>query len=227
MSKPSTQKVKHFKKPSSTDMQRQQICDLAARIIHEEGIRDFQKAKLRACDALHFKSNSYLPTNEEIQHALENRISLFESIEVKQTPFKLTQLQIAGDMLAILNDYQARLTGHLLLGFRLKHSPIEIHCFCNTAELVCDELNWRGISAHLVEKRYRYQNTDYVNVPLVICQFDNQDIEISIFKEKELHRSPICPNNGKPFQRVSLRQLTNQHPNLLTGLHHTQLEEIE
>ena len=200
---------KHSKNPSFIELQRQQICDAAARIIYEDGIRDYQKAKLRACDSLHIKSNTFLPTNEEIEHAVHRRIELFESNQ--QNIDSQTQLDIARDLLTILSNYQPRVTQSLVISMKLKNNPLEIHAFSDSAELVCDELNWRGISSFIVEKRYRYSNSQYSNVPLIICQLDNFDIEISVFKEKELHRSPVCPTNGKKYQRISLKELNLQY----------------
>ena len=205
MNKQTFQKTKKSKKSTFAELQRQQICDLAARIIHEDGIRDYHKAKLRACDTLGIKTNSFLPTNEEIQFALENRIKLFDSKNLESSP--ISQLSIAKDLLNILQDYQPRLTGLLLNGMKLKNSPIEIHAFSNSAEMICEELNWRGLSAFIIEKRFRYSNNQYVNVPLIVCHLDEQDIEISVFTERELHRAPICPRNGRPFERKSLKQL--------------------
>ena len=192
----------------SIELQRQQICDAAARIIYEDGIRDYQKAKLRACESLHLKSNTFLPTNEEIEHAVHRRIALFEGND-RSIPSK-THLATARDILTILSSYQPRVTQTLTTSMLLKNNPLEIHAFSDSAELVFDELCWRGISSSIIEKRYRYTNSQYVNVPLIICQLDDCDIEISIFKEKELHRAPVCPTNGKVYQRISLKQLEQQ-----------------
>ena len=199
-------KPKKQASPSSFfELQRQQICDVAARIIQEDGIRDYHKAKLRACESLHLKSNTFLPTNEEIELVVQNRLKLFE---VGNTDHQHHQLNIAIDALEILINYQPRLTGNLINGINLKNQPIEIHAFTSSIELITDELNWRGIDNFVVEKRYRYANKEFSNVPLVICQLDNFDIEISVFKEKELHRSPICPTNGRTYKRLSLKQIT-------------------
>ncbi len=191
--------------PNSFEFQRQQICELAARIIHEDGIRDYHKAKLRACESLHLKSNTFLPTNEEIEFALQKRLQLFEPSTCGQS--NNAQMGSAIDMLEILSDFQPRVTGNLINGIALEKLPIEIHVFSKSVELVTDELNWRGISNFVIEKRYRYSNNKYANVPLIICQLDQRDIEISVFNERELHRSPICPTNGKIYKRLSLKQL--------------------
>lgn len=196
---------KHSKNSYAIELQRQKICDAAARIIYEDGIRDYQKAKQRACESLHIKTNAYLPTNEEIEHALHKRIELFETNDKKLASQK--QLTIARDVLTILSNYQPRVTQTLLTSTKLKNNPLEIHAFSDSPEPVCDELNWRGISSVLVEKRYRYSNSQYVHVPLIVCKLEDCDIEISVFREKELHRLPVCPTNGKTYQRISLKQL--------------------
>ena len=209
-SKKKTGNTKHSKNASFIELQRQQICDAAARIIYEDGIRDYQKAKQRACDSLHIKSNAYLPTNEEIEHAVHRRIDLFETAQ--SNTVVQSRHSIAKDVLTILSNYQPRVTQSLATSMKLKNNPLEVHTFCDSAELVCDDLNWRGISSFIVEKRYRYLNAQYVNVPLIICELNDCDIEISVFKEKELHRSPLCPTNGKAYQRISLKQLLSEEP---------------
>ena len=60
--KSTSKKRHHHKHSTAIEFQRQQICDTAARIIYEDGIRDYHKAKLRACETLHLKSNTQLPT---------------------------------------------------------------------------------------------------------------------------------------------------------------------
>ena len=205
ISKKTNHSSKHVKSSPNIELQRQQICDAAARIIYEDGIRDYHKAKLRACESLHIKSNAFLPTNEEIEHAVHRRIELFDT---DQHHFKAQkQLTTARDILTILCNYQPRVTQALATSIKLKNNPLEIHVFSDSAELVSDDLHWRGISSFIVEKRYRYANSQYVNVPLIICQLDDCDIEISVFNEKELHRAPVCPTNGKAYQRISLKQL--------------------
>ena len=208
VSKKKLNNSKYSKNASFFEVQRQQICDAAARIIYEDGIRDYQKAKQRACDSLHIKSNTSLPTNAEIEQAVHRRVELFEAAD--SNTGSQTQLKTARDILTILSTYQPRVTQSLVTSIKLKNSPLEIHTFSDSAELVCDELNWRGISSFIAEKRYRYSNAQYVNVPLIICQLDDFDIEISVFKEKELHRSPLCPTNGKAYQRISLKQLIEE-----------------
>ena len=198
-------KSKRMKKHQTHDLQRQQICDTAARIIHEDGIRDYHKAKIRACQTLHIKTNALLPTNEEIELAVKRRVQLFTR---PTGPDKLQiQLSVAADMLNILHAYHPRATGTLFSGIQLKNMPVEIHAFSNSAELIIEELNWRGITSRLVEKRYRHTNAQYEHVPLITCRLDDVDIEISVFEDKALHRSPVCPTNGKVYKRVSLSEL--------------------
>ncbi len=208
-------KKKRSKKKAVTspffELQRQQICDAAARIIQEDGIRDYHKAKLRACETLHLKSNTFLPTNEEIELAVKNRLKLFETENSEKT--QNDKLMFATILLEILANFHPRLTGNLIQGINLKNQPVEIHAFSKSIELITDELDWRGISNFVVEKRYRYSNNEYINVPLIVCHLDEHDVEISVFKEKELHRSPICPTNGRVYKRISLRQLRQQRSN--------------
>lgn len=187
------------------DLQRQQICDLAARLVFEDGIRDYQKAKHRACDILGIRGNTFLPANEEIELALQTRQRLFGSETGEEK--SMQQLDAARNILQILRAYQARLSGSLAEGRIMRDLPIEIHAFCNAIELVCDELNWRGIPTWTSEKRYRYSNQSYTRVPLIACEFDDNSVEVSIFGEKELHRLPICPTNGRAYKRISLDRL--------------------
>lgn len=203
------QSARNSKPAAAFELQRQQICDAAARIIHEDGIRDYQKAKLRACDALQISSKGFLPTNEEIEHAVHRRIALFDCGYHQVIAEK--QLATARDILSILSSYQPRVTQALATSLKLKHCPLEIHAFCDSAELVYHELQWRGIAGFMVEKRYRYSNSQYANVPLIVCQLDNCDIEISVFNEKELHRAPVCPTNGRTYERISLKQLDQKN----------------
>lgn len=187
------------------ELQRKQICELAARLVQEDSIRDYQKAKHRACDVLGIRGDTFLPSNREIEQALIQRRRLFET--GPSATGRESLLDTIKDILRILGLYHARLSGLLADGIVLSGMPIEIHAFCNATVLVQNELDWRGIPNWSAEKRYRFTNQTYSIVPLFICELDSNELEISVFGEKELHRLPVCPTNGRACKRIAPDQL--------------------
>src|SRR3970040_2866930 len=77
--KPRSSQVGHRPKPNSpdTDELRQHIATDAARIMAEEGVRDFQSAKRKAAARLGLPETRHLPGNDEVDSALQEHLRLF------------------------------------------------------------------------------------------------------------------------------------------------------
>ncbi|MCA1791829.1 MAG: hypothetical protein LC667_18860, partial [Thioalkalivibrio sp.] len=63
---------------------RQRLAEEAARIILEEGVRDYGQAKRKAADHLGITGRPELPTNTEIETALLERNRLFADPESRR-----------------------------------------------------------------------------------------------------------------------------------------------
>jgi hypothetical protein len=93
---------------------RQRLAEEAARIILEEGIRDYGQAKRKAADHLGITGRPDLPANTEIESAVLERNRLFAS--PGQRSEYIARLRAAALVMERLDPMETRLVGPLLLG---------------------------------------------------------------------------------------------------------------
>ena len=107
-------KLNHYSKRSEQNS-RQQIAQEAARLIIEEGIGDYQFAKLKAANNFGASSvDTSLPRNEEIDHAMELYHRMYSG-EQHHT-FLAQQRRVALEAMEFLEQFSPRLTGPVFTG---------------------------------------------------------------------------------------------------------------
>ena len=120
---------------NSRDELRYQVAEEAARLIYEEGMRDYRLAKLRAADNLGVRlQGSAQPTNEEVEDAIHQRIQLFDA---ETQPRLLRQhREVALEAMEFLHAYKPYLTGAALEGTSSSHSAITLYLAADSVEEV-------------------------------------------------------------------------------------------
>ncbi|MEE9344311.1 MAG: hypothetical protein V3U88_01755 [Methylococcales bacterium] len=127
-------KLNHYSKRSEQNS-RQQIAQEAARLIIEEGIGDYQFAKLKAANNFGASSvDTSLPRNEEIDHAMELYHRMYSG-EQHHT-FLAQQRRVALEAMEFLEQFSPRLTGPVFTGAAGRHSPVMLQVFAETPEAV-------------------------------------------------------------------------------------------
>ncbi len=127
-------KLNHYSKRSEQNS-RLLIAQEAARLIIEEGIADYQFAKLKAAN--HFGASSpdtSLPRNEEIDHAMKLYHRMYSG-EQHHT-FLAQQRRVALEAMEFLEQFSPRLTGPVFTGAAGRHSPVMLQVFAETPEAV-------------------------------------------------------------------------------------------
>ena len=113
---------------SDGDMRRR-IAVEAARLIAEDGLRDFQEAKRKAATRLGALDDASLPRNTEIDEALREHQRLFQG---DSHPDRLQVLRRAAiDAMQFLSRFEPRLVGAVLDGTADAHSGVLLHLFCD------------------------------------------------------------------------------------------------
>src|SRR3990167_6464188 len=114
--KPRSSQVGHRPKPNSpgSDELRQHIATDAARIMAEEGVRDFQTAKRKAAARLGLPETKHLPGNDEVDSALQEYLRLFHGGRLTQSVRRLREL--AAEAMRFLSKFDPRLVGPVLSG---------------------------------------------------------------------------------------------------------------
>ncbi len=176
------------------------IAQLSARIILEEGVRDYAAAKRKAAQRLRLKVQE-MPDDQAIEAALHEyqRIFRFQ----RQPAFIRHLREIALEAMEFLAEFSPRLVGAVLEGTAGEHTPITLHLFPDTPE----DVIWK-----LVEANVSYQEKPHVTfpelghhelkVPVLSFYFRERLIETFLYPHKALR---IAPKRGAC--RASIKHL--------------------
>ena len=179
------------------------IAQTAARMMVEEGVRDFATAKQKA--ALHHgvHDNKNLPGNDEIQQALEEFQRLFRS---HAQPQHLQELrQTALQAMKLLAAFRPCLVGPALDGSADEHTPVYLHLFASTAEEVLIFLMEQHIPFEQAERRVQYGNGRTEHLPKFSFLAGDTEIQLTVFPENARKQAPLSPIDGRPQQRADQR----------------------
>jgi hypothetical protein len=184
---------------------RQRIAQCAAQLMAESGIRDYQAAKTKAAENLGVTEMRNLPTNLELEDALKNYQSLFESEELPRRLLRLRR--IALNAMEFLKEFSPRLVGSVLSGTATAHHDIQLHLFCDYPEQVQIFLMDQGIPFEEKEKRIRVNTSTTSYFPALRFVAEETGIELILFSHDSKKQAPLSPVDGKPMLRASQREL--------------------
>jgi hypothetical protein len=184
---------------------RQQLAHEAARLIAEEGIKDFQVAKQKAALRLHAPQTHNLPRNNEIQAALNEYQRIFKADTQPQHLHRLRQ--ISRRAMAFFESFEPRLVGAVLDGSANEHSEITLHLFCDSQEELGLCLLNQNIPFEHCSQKVNMPNGESIEVPGYRLVMENAPVLLLVFNRKGLRQAPRCPATGKPMQRLSLNKV--------------------
>lgn len=195
---------------SSPNRIRRSIRYEAARIMADEGVRDYRKAKRKACLRLGVSKHHSVPTNLEVEDALAEQISIFvnESTRVRQ----ICYLETALSVMDLLPGYKPKLTGAALTGVITESRPVEVHIFPSTFEEVCTILDEKDFYYRQIEKRKRFAGKRFENIQGFELILDDVDVELFCFMPGSPY-PPLNPTTGKPVRgasRKKVKRMLNQ-----------------
>ena len=171
----------------------------AARIIQNEGVKDYQHAKLKAADRMNIGNNAQLPRNSEIESALKDHQTIFHSQEHEQ--LQQRYLQMAQRAMQMLKEFSPRLVGSVLEGTANRHSNVNLHVFADSSEEILLVLMDVDIPYQSCERRFRFSRV-YQVMPCIQFFADNVEIDVAIFPTKGLRQAPLSMIDGKPMSRA-------------------------
>ncbi|PIE00342.1 MAG: hypothetical protein CSA79_04265 [Thiothrix nivea] len=185
---------------------RQRVAEEAARLIYEEGYRDYRLAKQKAATRIGASTNGKgQPNNEAVEAALHRYISLFAAEE--QLPLLRQHREIAVEAMHFLQDFNPCLTGAALEGTSGPHSAVTLFLVANRAEDVIFFMEEAHIPFQIHERKVRFgQQQDYF--PLLRFYADDIEVELMIFPDSGRNNSgPISPITGKSYRRADLKKV--------------------
>jgi hypothetical protein len=184
---------------------RERLAQEAARLIAEEGIKDFQVAKQKAALRLHAPQTHNLPRNDEIKAALQEYQRLFKA---DTQPRQLRRLrEIGRAAMVYFEAFEPRLVGAVLDGTADEFSEITLHLFTDTVEELTIHLLNQGIPFEQLSLRPTMPNGDTCEVPGYRLVMQEAPVLLLVFERKGLRQAPRCPTTGKPMERFSLNRV--------------------
>ncbi|MCP1728008.1 hypothetical protein J2T60_002008 [Natronospira proteinivora] len=184
---------------------RHRMAQEAARILAEEGVRDYLMAKRKASERLGLdraQQRRIMPTNVEIESALNEHLRLFHG---DTQPERLRELRAAAvEAMHLLRDFSPRLVGGVLDGSATLHADVCLHVFAEMPEAVYMHLIDSGIPADIDERRLRQSNGKHDQYPVYRFLAGDISLDITVFAMHEKGHAPRSPIDGRPMKRANL-----------------------
>lgn len=187
------------------DTLRSRITQEAARLMAEEGVRDFAAAKRKAAARLNLEENHHLPSNREIEVALGEHLRLFHARDLP--PLLRAHLGVAIEAMRLLGSFSPRLVGPLLNGMATPFSEIPIHAFPDDPEQLAVLLHEHGIPFEEDSRRLRYGGDRQETAPVFRFYAGDVQVEVTVLSPQAGREAPLSPVDARPMRRANLKEV--------------------
>lgn len=184
---------------------RLEVAAEAARIIATEGQLNFHAAKKKAAERIGVSQRLALPSNVQVQEALQDYQRLYGGQEHTSN---LEHLRlVAVSVMNSLHEYSPRLVGSVLDGTAGKHSRVAVHVFCDAPEELVVNLLDRGKPFHQEQRQIRWHDGGHRTLPILVIEENGTEVELTVFDRIDLRQAPPSPLDGKPQHRATLQEV--------------------
>ncbi len=183
---------------------RQKIVLEAARIMAEEGVRDFQSAKRKAAHRLSLPEEQNWPGNDEIEAALRQHLALFQ----KDSQAVLHALRASAlEAMTLLREFSPKLVGEVLSGAVPRFPEVQLHLAAPAPEDLSLFLDNHGIPYAMEERRLRYNDDRAVAVPVFRFVAGETSFALYVLSPEAIRELPVSPVDGRPMHRAGIREV--------------------
>lgn len=188
---------------NNTDRLRQELANETAKIIALEGVRDYQRAKNKACERLGNSQHGSLPSNLEIEQAM----SLYQQTFIPEHD-EIIQAQryAALEVMKWFEAYTPYLSGCVLEGTVSVNSIIHLHVSAETIEALLVELQAKKIPTEIRQRRLKLNN-EFEFLPAICFEFQDYEFEVIVFSLRQQYQKPKSKSRNGSMQRISLKKL--------------------
>ena len=184
---------------------RQRIAAEAARIMTEEHLSDFYRAKHKAAERLGAGNTRNLPRNDEIEKALVEYQRLFRA---DSQPMKLKRLrETALRAMEFLARFNPRLVGSVLRGTADEYTEVMLHVFADTPEEIGLFLMELGIPHQHGEKRVIMAGGEGVVYPTYRFIAEEVPMILVAFPTNGIRQALRSEVDGRTAQRAALSEV--------------------
>jgi hypothetical protein len=179
---------------------RARIAQVAARIIAEHGLNDWQAAKRKACRQLGLPDHEALPGNEEVEQALRDYNTLFNGAAQEAT-LRAQRLD-ALSWMERLAQWKPLLTGAVAAGWATEHSEVRLELEAEDAKAVELSLINAGVAYASVPAPGREAQP-----PQLRLESPQATVRLVILSPQQRRNRPRRDRAALPEERLTLSQL--------------------
>jgi hypothetical protein len=176
------------------------VAQEAARIIVNQGIRDYGLAKKKAAERLSLRGRGSLPGNTEIEQAVSEHLQLFAGDA--HTDLLQTMRQAALSAMEMLSPFTPRLVGPVLSGTADANSAVNLHVFADSAESVAHALEQNGLNYKPYERRLKSRRDRAETYAGFEFHHGEASVQATVFPVDGIRQAPMSPIDGKPMKRA-------------------------
>ena len=187
------------------------VAQEAARIIVNQGIRDYGVAKKKAAERLGLEARGSLPGNAEIEEAVSEHLQLFAGDS--HADLLQAMRQAALSAMEMLSPFTPRLVGPVLNGTADANSAVNLHVFADSAESVAHALDQRGLNYKPYERRLKSRRDRAETYAGFEFHHGEASVQATVFPVDGIRQAPISPIDGRPMKRAdekAVRDLLRQ-----------------
>jgi hypothetical protein len=185
--------------------QRERLAYEAARIVLDQGIDDFDKARRKAAERVGLMDRRHWPTNEAVRDAVLAQRRLFRGMADQEEIQRLRRAALqAMDQLEL---FSPRLVGGALTGALGSHSGIELWLFADRAEDVMFSLLDRRIPWREAERLMRYRCGSRVVHPVFSFLAGDVPVDLVVLPRHALRNPPVDPVTERPQRGANRREV--------------------
>jgi hypothetical protein len=188
------------KNNGNNERARMMVAQETARIIVNQGIRDFGLAKKKAAERLGLRDRGSLPGNAEIEQAVSEHLQLFAGDS--HHDLLNTMREAALSAMELLSGFTPRLVGPVLNGTADANSAVNLHVFADSAESVAHALDQNGLSYKPYERRLKSRRDRAETYAGFEFHHGEASVQATVFPVDGIRQAPISPVDGKPMQRA-------------------------
>jgi len=190
------------------DKIRLSIAREAARIMYEDGVKEYRDAKRKAAKSFGpektLSLGSHLPSNTEIHEELSRLIRMNEG---DVHPERLLRMRLmALSWLELFAQFRPYLVGSVLAGTVTERSDIDLHLYADSSEEVELFLEERDIpyETETVSIRHGSEFREYRHLYL---EDDGIVVECTVYDPSERHQRSKSSITGRPMERADAKRL--------------------
>jgi len=184
---------------------RQRMAYEAARIMVEQDLADFDRARRKAAERTGILDRRRWPSNEAIQEALVTQQRLFQAQDHARDLDELRRNAV--EAMRAFQEFSPRLTGPVLDGTGPAVLGIQLYLFAERPEEIVFRLLDRQIPWQERERSLRYRGGERRNHPVFRFYARETPVELIVLHPAALRNPPLNPVTERPDRGADLAAL--------------------